>query len=121
MEQTDKTTTKSPLFKKTRAQLIEMIEELKNVDNTSLKEAYKKLQDEKDSLCSKISELQDKNVKLTNSNQTLSAKLQEALTCSLEDANKIDKYLTSRNLWKFWALLFCMTTVMLAVSNFING
>ena len=91
MEQTDKTTTKNPLLKSTRAQLIEMLEAQKTEYN----------------------KLKSKAEIIIEHNKELKLKLEDYKTNAMQDGDLIEKYYTSCNLWKFLASISCLATILM--------
>lgn len=116
MEQTDKII-KNPLLKKTRAQLIEMIEELKTkkLGDESLKKEIAKLHEEATEAELLVKRLNQKNKELTRDNQSLIKKEEAYKEDAIKNIEEYDNCVSKKNIWKILCILSLACVILLSL------
>lgn len=115
MEQKEKLTKEPSLLKKTRAQLLSIIEELK-ADKPTVTEEYKKafnkLRAEKENLYAETIALDNKVKKLATTNQELSHTIETQNKEILKLNEEIFNQTSNKRLWKFWTYIFMIISAI---------
>lgn len=116
MEQTDKII-KNPLLKKTRAQLIEMIEELKTkkLGDEPLKKEIAKLHEEATEAELLVKRLNEKNKELTRDNQSLIKKEEVYKEDAIKSIEEYDNCVSKKNIWKILCILSLACVILLSL------